>query len=79
MDPGIIAVSIPAIAIVAVAAVKIARVFAPQLPTSDMMARLDELEHHVQSLQQELSEAHERLDFTERVLAKAKEERRIGS
>ena len=78
MDPGVIAVSIPGVVVLSVAAVKIARMFAPQLPSPDVVARLEELEQRVQSLQQELSEAHERLDFTERVLAKAREERRIG-
>ena len=81
MDPGVVAVFIPVVAIIAVASVKIARLLAvrPQLPSADVTERLEDLEHSVQSLQQQLAEAQERLDFAERVLAKARDERRIGS
>jgi predicted nucleic acid-binding Zn-ribbon protein len=41
--------------------------------------RFEALERSVQDLQQQLAETHERLDFTERLLSKAREERRIGS
>jgi predicted nucleic acid-binding Zn-ribbon protein len=41
-------------------------------------ARLEALERGVQDLQQELAETQERLDFAERLLTKAREERRIG-
>ena len=41
-------------------------------------ARLDALESETTKLRQELNEAHERLDFTERVLAQGSEARRLG-
>jgi hypothetical protein len=71
---------IPIVAIIAFAVVKIAqlRVTRPALPSADVTARLEALEHDVQGLQQELAETQERLDFAERLLTKAGEERRIG-
>jgi hypothetical protein len=71
---------IPVVAILAFAAVKIARLRAGHAESapSDVTARLEALERGVQGLQQELAEAQERLDFTERVLTQAREERRIG-
>jgi hypothetical protein len=36
------------------------------------------LEQRVDGLQQELSETHERLDFAERLLSQARDDRRIG-
>jgi hypothetical protein len=44
----------------------------------DSEARFEALEAEVSSLRQELSEAQERLDFTERVLARGPEARRVG-
>ena len=72
---------IPIVAIIAVAAVKIARLRAtrPASPSADATARLEALEGGVQSLQQELADTQERLDFAERLLSKSREERRIGS
>jgi len=72
---------IPVVAIIAFAAVKIARLRAtrPESPSTDVTARLEALERSVQGLQQELAETQERLDFAERLLSKAREERRIGS
>ncbi len=71
---------IPLAAIIAVAAVKIARLRAtrPESPSADVAGRLEALEHGVQDLQQDLAETQERLDFAERLLSKAREERRIG-
>lgn len=72
---------IPVVAIIAFAAIKIARVRAarPEAPSSEAATRLEALERDVQGLQRELAETQERLDFTERMLSKAREERRIGS
>jgi predicted nucleic acid-binding Zn-ribbon protein len=80
MDPAFLAPLIPITAIIAFAAVKIARLRAtpPESASADVNARLQALEHSVQSLQQDLAEAQERLDFAERLLTKAGEERRIG-
>lgn len=71
---------IPVVAILAFAAVKIARLRAtrPESPSVDVTTRLDQLERGIQGLQQELAETQERLDFAERLLSKAREERRVG-
>ena len=45
---------------------------------SDGDDRLDLLETEVGSLRQELTEAQERLDFAERLLAQGREPRRVG-
>jgi hypothetical protein len=80
MDPAFLAPLIPIAAIVAIAWVKIARLraTAPGSPPTEVTARLEALEQRVEGLQQELAETHERLDFAERLLTKAREERRIG-
>ncbi len=81
MDPQFLGPLIPIVAIIAFAAVKIARLHAarPQLPAVDVTARIDALEDGLQTVQQELAETQERLDFTERMLIKAREDRQIGS
>jgi len=72
---------IPIVAIIAFAAVRIARLRAtrPETPSADVTARLEALERTVQGLQHELGDTQERLDFTERLLSKARDERRLGS
>jgi hypothetical protein len=77
MDPQVLAPLIPIVAIIAVAAVKIARLRAtrPESLPTDVTARLEALERGVEGLQQELAETQERLDFAERILSKAREER----
>lgn len=77
MDPQVLAPLIPIVAIIAIAAVKIARLRAtrPESLPTDVTARLEALEHGVEGLQQELAETQERLDFAERILSKAREER----
>jgi hypothetical protein len=69
------------VGIVAGVVIKIVRLRAArsELPSADVSARLEALEGDVQRLEQELAETQERLDFAERVLGKAREERRIGS
>ena len=44
----------------------------------EIPARLESLEIEVGNLRRELGEAQERIDFTERVMAKAQEQRRVG-
>lgn len=80
MNPDFLAPLIPVVAIIAFAAVKIARIRAarPESLSTDVTARLESLEHGFEGLQQELTETQERLDFAERLLSKAREERRIG-
>ena len=79
MDPAFLGPLVPIAAIVAFAAVKIARLRAipPASASADITARVEALEHNVQVLQQEQSETQERLDFAERLLTKARDERRI--
>ena len=80
MDPQFLAPLIPIVAIIAFAAVKIARLRAtrPESLSGDVTARLETLEHGFEALQQDLAETQERLDFAERILSKAREERQIG-
>jgi predicted nucleic acid-binding Zn-ribbon protein len=81
MDPQFLAPLIPVVAIIAFAAVKLARIRAsrPESASADVTARLEAVEHELQGLQQELAETQERVDFAERLLSKAREERQIGS
>jgi hypothetical protein len=82
MDPQFLAPLIPIVAIIAFAAVKIARLRAgrpEESASADVTARLEALEHGFEGLQQELTETQERLDFAERILSKAREERQIGT
>jgi predicted nucleic acid-binding Zn-ribbon protein len=68
-------VGIPAFTVIKVARLRAAR---QDSPSADVTGRLEALERDVQGLQQELAETQERLDFAERLLSKAREERRIG-
>jgi hypothetical protein len=82
MDPAVflgallIFVGIPALTVVTVARLRTRRL---ESPSADVTARLEALERGAETLQQELAETQERLDFAERLLSKAREERRIGS
>ena len=80
MDPGLLGPLVPIAAIIAYAAVKIARlrVAASGSASPEITARLEALEHTVQDVQHELAETQERLDFAERLLGQAREDRRIG-
>jgi len=71
---------VPIVAIIAFAAIRIARINAARSTdsSSDLPARVEELERALQSVQQQLAETQERLDFAERLLAKGKDERRAG-
>jgi len=72
MDANVLGPLIPIVAILAFAAVKVAGIWArARAPTQDPQtaARLAALEDEVGTLRRELEEAHERLDFTERLLA----------
>lgn len=72
----LIFVGIPALTVIKIARLRAGR---PESASADVTARLEDLERSVQGLQQELTETQERLDFAERLLSKAREERRIGS
>ena len=72
---------IPVVAILAWAAIRIAKITTASRtgsPPAEVTGRVEELERVVQTLQHELAETQERLDFTERLLAKGREERRSG-
>jgi hypothetical protein len=74
----ILALSIPVVAIVISGMVKIARLRAQSqvaLPP-EIEQRMGALEDDVNTLRHELAETQERLDFTERLLARNSEERR---
>jgi len=81
MEPAVFLVALlSTVGIAAFTVVKVARLFATrrESPSTDVTARLEELQRTVQGLQQELAETQERLDFAERLLSKAREEPRIG-
>ena len=67
--------SIPVLAIIFNGLTKLARIKAEsqQGLSSDVLDRMQELEGDVQDLRQQLSEAQERLDFAERLLARPKD------
>jgi len=72
----LILVGIPALTVLKIVRLRAARV---QSPSADVSERLEVVENRVEELQRELAETQERLDFAERLLSKAREERRIGS
>jgi predicted nucleic acid-binding Zn-ribbon protein len=82
MEPGVflaallIFVGIPALTVFKIARLRANRL---QSPSVDVTERLETVEHRVEDLQKELAETQERLDFAERLLSKAREERKIGS
>lgn len=80
MDPAFLGPLVPIAAIIAFAAVKIARLRAnaPASLSPEVSARLEAVEQRVDDLHHELAETQERLDFAERLLSQAREERRIG-
>jgi type VI protein secretion system component VasK len=80
MNPGIVVLRIPIVWIVCSTILKVARLRASQAVHTvppELTARLATLEEDVRALQAELGETQERLDFTERLLSKSREERRL--
>jgi hypothetical protein len=72
MDPGSIGALVPVAAILVYGAVKIANIQARSRAGGadpDAAARLQSVEMELGALRQEMGEVHERLDFTERLLA----------
>ena len=57
--------------------VKVRATSATSLP-AEAAERLEALEQKVDGIQQELAEAHERLDFAERLLSQARDTRHLG-
>ncbi len=81
MSPAVFLIALlSTLGIGALTIVKVARLITTrrQLPAADVAERLEELERSVQGVQQELAETQERLDFAERLLSAAREQRRIG-
>jgi hypothetical protein len=79
MDPGAVGVFIPIAAILAWGAVRIVTIQSQskRAPDPEMSDRLQALEGEVGSLRQELGEAQERIDFTERLLAQQRSPDRL--
>jgi len=82
MDAGAVALLIPVAAIVMGGLVRIARDLAraqrnPNIGALD--ARMETLEHELASVRSDLNETQERLDFAERLLAQAREGKRLGA
>jgi hypothetical protein len=79
MDPAVLALLIPIVAIVCGTIIRLSkgRNGARELP-AELFQRLNALETEVGALRQELGEAQERLDFTERLLAQDKGVNRLG-
>jgi uncharacterized membrane protein YfbV (UPF0208 family) len=82
MNPGYVA-ALAAIAIVMVGLVKIARYWAGSRAASgvtpQLQARVDAMEQELATLQHDLSETQERLDFAERLLAQSRELKRLDA
>ncbi len=72
----LIFVGIPAFTVIKVARLRATR---PEALSAEVAARLEALERGLQDVQREQAETQERLDFAERLLSKAREERQIGS
>lgn len=71
----LIVIGIPAFTVMRIARLRANR---SEPLSADVTGRLEELERDVQGLHQELAETQERLDFAERLLSKAREEKRLG-
>jgi hypothetical protein len=82
MNAGIIAVMIPIVAIVCGTFITIAKMQNKRLSaggaSADVTGRMDALEQELEHVRQELAETQERVDFTERLLAKQKDAGRLG-
>ncbi len=81
MGAGELVLLIPIVAIISGTVLKIAKLRARQgdpAALTDLKARFEALEHDMHEMRRELDETLERLDFTERLLSKAREEKRIG-
>ena len=82
MEPGVflaallIVVGIPAFTVLRIARLRAQRL---QASSPDVAERLEVVEQRIEDVQNQLAETQERLDFAERILSKAREEKRIGS
>lgn len=81
MDPAVFLVALfTVVGTAAFTIVKVARLWTGRTESlpADVAERLDALERGMQDLQREHAETQERLDFAERLLSKAREDRQIG-
>jgi hypothetical protein len=81
MDPAVLALLIPIVAIVCGTVLKALSLRSEgRRPgvSAKLTERLEALEHEVGQLRQELGETQERLDFTERLLAQDRGINRLG-
>jgi hypothetical protein len=84
MDPGVFLVPVGGLVTIVgaiyFATARIIRLRASlrQPSSEDVTTRLHELERGFDDLQQQLAETQERLDFAERMLSKARDDRQIG-
>lgn len=84
MNPEALVLLIPIAAIVMTGLVKIARLWGPGAQSQSgpvvqrLEARMEQMEQELATLQHDLSETQERLDFAERMLAQSREGKRIG-
>ena len=72
----LIFIGIPAFTVLKIARLRASR---PQSSSPETTERLEAVEQRIDELQKELAETQERVDFAERLLTKAREEKRIGS
>jgi len=81
-DAGVVLFMIPIVGIICGTVLKIARIRAGPIgrvgSDPEVLQRLDACEQELSALRQELSDTQERLDFAERLLAKAKETRELS-
>jgi hypothetical protein len=84
MQPDALAPLIPVAAIIMFGLVRISRHWRPaalaegKAATRQLEERLQAVEQEIAVLQSDLSETQERLDFAERLLAQAREGKRLG-
>jgi hypothetical protein len=81
MDPGFAALMITVVAVLSGTAIKIASIWSRRHSgpaDAEVSARVQAMENEMAALRQELTEAQERLDFTERLLAQSAETRRVA-
>ena len=78
MDPNTLAPLIPIVAILAYAGIKVARIVTAartNVPDRETEARLAALEEEMATVRRQFEEAHERLEFTERLLSQQRADR----
>jgi len=79
MEPAVFLIALlSTIGLGAFTVIKVTRLITTRRQSVDVTERVEELERTVQDLQQGLAETQERLDFAERLLSAAREQKRIG-